>query len=152
MVGHFIKQSEIGAAPEEVFGWHARPEAIDLLTPPWERVEVIERARGLEVGSRAVFKVYAGPFWRLWVAEHVEHVPGRLFADVQRRGPFARWYHRHRFEPTRRGTTLMTDEVDYALPGGRVCELLTGPLVRARLERMFDYRHAVVAKEVPCQS
>jgi ligand-binding SRPBCC domain-containing protein len=75
-------------------------------------------------------------------------VADRLFADLQRRGPFAHWHHRHRFEPTARGTTLMTDEVEYALPGGRLAELAAGPLVRLKLQRMFDYRHEVVAREV----
>ena len=66
----------------------------------------------------------------------------------QRRGPFAYWRHRHRFEPTARGTTLMTDEVEYALPLGWLGELIAGGAVRARLQRMFDYRHRVVAEKM----
>jgi hypothetical protein len=60
---------------------------------------------------------------------------------VQRKGPFAYWYHRHRFEPTARGTTLMTDEIEYAVPFGRLGEWLAGWFVRQKLQRMFDYRH-----------
>jgi ligand-binding SRPBCC domain-containing protein len=143
----FIKQTEIAAPPDVVFAWHERPGAVERLTPPWERVEVLERASGLQVGTRVVFKVYFGPFWRLWVAEHTEYKPPLLFTDVQRQGPFAYWRHRHRFEPTARGGTLMTDEVEYAAPMGLLGEMIAGGFIRRRLERMFDYRHGVVAEQ-----
>lgn len=144
---HFIKQTEIPASPEEVFEWHELPGAVEKLTPPWERVEMVERAKSLEIGTRVVFKVYTGPVWKRWVAEHVEYDPPRLFTDVQREGPFAYWRHRHRFEATDHGTTMMIDEVEYALPLGFLGELFGGAFTRAKLRKMFDYRHGVVLEE-----
>ncbi|MBS1788783.1 MAG: SRPBCC family protein [Acidobacteria bacterium] len=144
----FIKQSEIAASPGAVFAWHELPDAVERLTPPWERAEVLEKSGGLKVGAKVVFKVYIGPFWRIWEAEHIEYDSPRLFVDVQRRGPFAYWLHRHRFEPTERGTTLMTDDIEYALPLGWLGELVTGSFTREKLQRMFDYRHRVVAEQV----
>lgn len=144
----FIKQSEIAAPPAAVFDFHEQPRAVEALTPPWERVEVVEHAGGLSVGTRVVFKMFIGPIPRLWVAEHTEYVPPHLFIDIQRRGPFAYWCHRHRFEPTAQGTTLMTDEVEYALPLGWLGELIAGGAVRAKLQRMFDYRHRIVAEKM----
>jgi len=41
----------------------------------------------------------------------------RAFTDEMRRGPFKRWRHTHRFEPTADGT-LMRDRVDFASPLG----------------------------------
>lgn len=140
----FIKQSEIPAAPEAVFAWHEQPGAVEKLTPPWEKVEMLERGQSLQVGTRVVFKVFTGPIGQKWVAEHIEYDPPRLFADVQRQGPFAYWYHRHRFEPTERGTTLMTDDIEYALPMGWLGELVGGSFTRAKLQKMFEYRHQVV--------
>jgi ligand-binding SRPBCC domain-containing protein len=141
---HFVKQSEVPAPPDAVFAWHEQPGAVERLTPPWERVEMVERGDSLRIGTRVIFKVFTGPFAKLWVAEHVEYDPPHLFADVQRRGPFAYWYHRHRFAPTGQGTTLMTDEVEYALPLGWLGALVGGGFVRAKLQKMFDYRHQVV--------
>ena len=143
----FIKQSEVAASPEAVFAWHELPDAVERLTPPWEHAEVVEKSGGLQVGAKVVFKVYVGPFWRTWEAEHIEYDPPHLFVDVQRRGPFAYWLHRHRFELTPRGTTLMTDEVEYALPLGWLGELVGGSFARKKLQRMFDYRHQVVAEQ-----
>ncbi len=140
----FVKQTEINAPPAEIFAWHEQPEALERLTPPWEKVKVLERGNSLAVGTRVVLQIVGGPFPQHWVAEHVEYEPPHLFADTQRKGPFAYWYHRHRFEPTTRGTTLMTDEIEYAVPFGWLGELAAGWFVRGKLQRMFDYRHSVV--------
>ncbi|NOT60480.1 MAG: SRPBCC family protein [Acidobacteria bacterium] len=140
----FIKQTEINATPAELFAWHERPDALERLTPPWEKVKVLERGNGLAVGTRVVLQMVGGPLPLRWVAEHVEYQPPHLFADVQRKGPFAYWYHRHRFEPTARGTTLMTDEIEYAMPFGQLGEWVAGWFVHKKLQRMFDHRHRVV--------
>lgn len=142
----FIKQSEIPASPEAVFAWHEQPGAVEKLTPPWEKVEMVERGESLRIGTRVVFKVFTGPLWQKWVAEHVQYDPPRLFADIQRQGPFAYWYHRHRFEPTAQGTTMMIDDIEYELPLGWLGELFGGGFTRAKLEKMFDYRHQVVLR------
>lgn len=142
----FMHTSEIQANPASVFAWHERPGTVEELTPPWEKVEILERGNGLQIGTRVVFRIHSGLWPQTWVAEHVEYAPPHLFADVQRRGPFAYWYHRHRFELTPRGTTLMTDEIEYKLPLGWLGELVAGWFVRAKLKKMFEYRHQVVAK------
>lgn len=144
----FTKQTEIKAPVEVVFAWHEQPGAVDKLTPPWERVEVLERSESLRPGTRVVFRVLTGPISKLWVAEHTEYNPPREFADIQISGPFAYWHHRHRFEPTPIGTTLMIDDVEYALPGGWIGELFGGGFVRVKLKKMFDYRHQVVKNEL----
>ncbi len=140
----YIKETEIPARVEDVFKWHEEPGAVERLTPPWERVEMVERAESLRIGTRVIFKVFMGPIPQKWVAEHVEYDPPRLFVDRQIEGPFAFWLHRHRFEPTEWGTTRMIDEVEYQLPLGILGELFGGAFTKAKLKRMFDYRHKVV--------
>lgn len=144
----FIKQSEIDAPVETVFAFHEKPGAMLELMPPWERTEVIQSSDSIEVGARVILKTYLGPFAQRWEAEHVEYVANRLFADRQERGPFAYWYHRHHFEPTVRGTTLMTDEIEYALPFGWLGQWLAGGFVRSKLQRVFDYRHKILAERI----
>ena len=43
----FVAASRIEAPAEELFRWHAEPGALERLTPPWEHVEMIERAAGI---------------------------------------------------------------------------------------------------------
>ena len=145
----YIKETEIEASPEEVFAWHEQEGAVERLTPPWERVQMVERANNLRVGARVVFKVFTGPIGQTWVAEHTVYEPPHLFVDVQRQGPFAYWSHRHRFERTPRNTTQMIDEIEYRLPMGWLGELFGGAFTRRKLDRMFAYRHRVVAEAFP---
>ena len=82
-----------------------------------------------------------------WLALHVEYEKNRLFVDDQIRGPFSRWVHRHQFAEERGGTRL-TDSIDFALPGGRIAEVLGGKIAQSQLRKMFEYRHAVTKREV----
>ncbi|MGL4551102.1 MAG: SRPBCC family protein, partial [Gemmataceae bacterium] len=56
-------------------------------------------------------------------------------------GPFASWYHRHHFLSDGQGGTTLRDEVEYQPPLGVLGRWFGGRLIRAKLERMFAYRH-----------
>lgn len=139
----FVKESLIRASPERVFAFHELPDALARLTPPWERVRVVESAPTLLVGSRAVVETRAlGLLPVRWVAEHTAYDPPRMFEDVQVSGPFRSWRHRHYVEP-REGGAALRDEVDYEPPLGALGRALAPLLVGRRLRRLFDYRHEV---------
>lgn len=147
-MARFRKRSRIAAPPEQVFAWHRRDDALERLVPPWARVRVTRRPAALEEGARAELTLRLGPLPVRWVAEHrdVRHLGsgGGCFTDVQVRGPFARWEHTHRILPDGHGGTLLEDDIDYALPLGRLGRLAE-PLVARRLERMFTWRHRMTA-------
>jgi ligand-binding SRPBCC domain-containing protein len=145
----FIQRTRIPASAEHVFAWHAEPEALARLTPPWERVRVVERTGGLEPGARVVLEMSRGPLRLRWVAEHTAWVPGREFTDVQRSGPFAFWEHTHRFVPDGAAACWLEDEVHYRLRGGRVAHWLAGWYVRRKLRRLFAFRHQVTRSAFP---
>ena len=68
-----------------------------------------------------------------------------LFVDRQLKGPYRLWHHTHTFEPDG-DHTLMRDVVRYALPLGPLGALAHRLFVRRDLERIFDFRHAAVAR------
>jgi uncharacterized protein (TIGR01777 family) len=143
----FRRQSRLGATAEEVFRWHARPGALERLNPPWDPAEVIFRAGGIEdEGSRVVLRV--GPLRQRWVAEHHGCRPGREFRDRQVSGPFALWRHTHRMEPDGESASILEDEIEYALPGGVIGDVLGSGFVRSTLERVFAYRHRVTTDDL----
>ncbi|MDT8436032.1 MAG: TIGR01777 family oxidoreductase [Gemmatimonadota bacterium] len=133
---------------EDVYDWHARPGAIERLSPPWEPVRVLERTGGIADGDRAVLRIGVGPLAVRWVAEHRENEPGRQFCDVQVEGPFARWKHRHRFEPIPDGGCVLEDRIEYALPLEPVSDLVAGGPVGRRIARAFAYRHRRTARDL----
>ncbi len=145
---HFVKESRIAAPPDVVFAFHESPDALVRLIPPWERVKIVEPGVSLQPGSRVALRTGFGPLSLEWVAEHTEYEAGRMFADRQVRGPFAYWYHRHRFLDDGQGGTILRDEVDYAPPMGKLGELVSGAFLESKLKRMFDYRHEVTRHAV----
>lgn len=66
----FVYRTRIEAPAEEVFAWHSRPGAFERLTPPWEKVKVIERTDGIKDGARVVLNTFACLFPQQWVPEH----------------------------------------------------------------------------------
>ena len=96
----FVKESVIRANPERVFAFHEQTDVLNLLMPPWEKARVVQPARISEVGSQAIIETRIfGPFTARWVAQHTVYDPPHLFEDVQLKGPFRSWRHRHIIEP-----------------------------------------------------
>jgi uncharacterized protein (TIGR01777 family) len=145
----FQRTCSLPVPAREAMAWHARPRAFDRLLPQWESVEVDGPARGLELGQEILIRIQQGPLRLGWLARIAELDPERGFVDEQVRGPFARWRHRHSFEPTGDGSTCrLTDSIDFAPPLGPLGRLFGGALIRSKLERMFTYRHAITRHDL----
>jgi hypothetical protein len=142
----FIKRSHFEISAQKLFEWHAQSGALERLTPPWERLEIIEPAPSLTNGSRGTFRIHAGPFPIRWSFEHRDFQAGRQFCDVMIHGPFHRWEHAHRFIPDGPGSCWLEDRIEYELPFGRIGRALGGRFVRHKLERLFEYRHRITAQ------
>jgi len=139
----FVKESVIRATPERVFAFHEQENALELLLPPWESARVIKSAKISQVGERAIVETWIlGPITVQWIAEHTLYERPHMFEDVQIKGPFRSWRHRHVIELHQNGATLR-DEIDYEPPLGFVGRAFAPLLVERRLRRLFDYRHEV---------
>jgi ligand-binding SRPBCC domain-containing protein len=65
--------------------------------------------------------------------------PPVMFTDEQLRGPYRSWVHTHRFADLGQGSTLITDEVRYALPWAPL-DRIVRPAVARQLGRIFRWR------------
>ena len=142
----FARESIIKAPPEKVFAFHALPDAIERLIPPWENAKIIQKADITKIGSQAIIeqKIF-GLFPSRWVAEHTKYEPPRLFEDVQISGPFKAWRHQHIIEPHAEGA-LLKDEIEFE-PPFRIFGAIAAPFaILPKLEKMFAYRHEVTRK------
>lgn len=144
----FTKETAMPVSASTLYRWHMQPGAFDQLVPPDQKIEVLERPERLEAGAKLIMKIYLGPIGVRWVAHHRDFVQNRQFVDEQVRGPFAHWIHTHRFIPVDEHASILSDHIEYRLPGGKLGELLGGWAIEAMLERMFDYRHTQTRKMV----
>ena len=142
----FKYSSVIDAPVEVVWNFHERADVLQLLTPPWQPVQVIRREGGLEVGAITEFRLYLGVLPLTWLARHTECEKYHLFTDQQVSGPFESWTHHHKFE-LENAQTRLTDEIFFSIPGGDPVEFVSGWLVQMQLDAMFRYRHQVTKKE-----
>ena len=142
----FVKESVIRASSERVFAFHEQPDVLNLLLPPWERARVIQTAKISEVGTSAIIETsILGPIKTRWVAQHTVYDPPHVFEDVQVKGPFCSWRHRHIVEPHAEGA-MLRDEIDYEPPLGFLGRVVAPLLVERRLQKLFDYRHEVTRR------
>jgi hypothetical protein len=74
-----------------------------------------------------------------WQTEICAWNPPYFFVDEQIKGPYREWRHTHRFE-AHGSRTMMTDEVQYALPFGVLGRIVHALKVRRDVIRIFDYR------------
>jgi ligand-binding SRPBCC domain-containing protein len=142
----FQYSSSIEASPEVVWQFHERKDILQLLTPPWQPVEIVRHEGGLGVGAISEFRLWLGFISLRWIARYIECEPNKLFIDRQEEGPMQSWLHRHQFDQEG-GNTRLTDAIEYELPGGILAELLLGWWVDSRLREMFRYRHQVTKRE-----
>jgi ligand-binding SRPBCC domain-containing protein len=149
---------------ELVFAFFANPANLPHVMPP--RLETrIEDARIAPPPARPVhpdpsrrfLSVAAGPgseilisFYPIrwvpkrvsWMARITEFVWNSHFVDEQVRGPFSEFHHRHEIQAEERDGiegTLVSDEIEYALPYGFIGRI-GGALVRRKLSQSFSYR------------
>lgn len=144
----FIKISRIPAPAEAVFAWHARPGAIERLSPPWDPLEIVSRTGGIEAGAEVRMKIKAGPIPVPWHARHVAFEKNKYFQDIQVKGPFAAWTHTHAFQDIDGRTSLLEDRIDFTLPFHPVSAFFGESFVLQKLARIFTYRHDTVIHDI----
>jgi uncharacterized protein (TIGR01777 family) len=149
---HFTYRSHLPAPADIVWDWHARPGALERLTPPWDRIRIVGRTGGLEDGARVTMSVPVGPLRVRWVSRHRDCVRGRGFVDEQIEGPFASWTHTHTMvdEPAAagRGGSMLDDRIDYLPPYGAPGRWLAQRVMAGRLAALFRYRHETLRADL----
>jgi ligand-binding SRPBCC domain-containing protein len=126
--------------PEDAFAFFADPGNLEAITPDWLRFRIVAAPATLDRGARIRYRLRLFGVPISWLTEIVAWEPPHGFTDVQLRGPFSLWEHRHELSPAGSDATEMRDRVRYALPLGILGEAARALLVDRWLERIFDYR------------
>lgn len=127
--------------PAEIFPFFADANNLEAITPPWLKFSVVGAGpivmrQGACIDYR--LKVHGLPM--RWQSEITLWEPPYRFCDEQRRGPYQRWVHTHSFVE-HQGGTLCLDDVEFAVPGGRLIEKL---FVRRDVRTIFEYRQSAL--------
>lgn len=131
----------------EVFAFFADPANLALITPGWLRFRLLTPGTALARWAVVEYRIaWLGiPLrWRSFIREYD---PPARFVDVQVRGPYHRWEHRHLFVEER-GGTWVSDRVTYRLPWGVLGRAVHRLLVGRQLAAIWAYRRQRIGELV----
>ena len=147
---------------EQVFQFFEDPKNLPQIMPVWMQVKLEQLAIVLPsapagvnaagAGSRLVASFRAVPFLPFRIrseARITSFSANEYFEDVQGRGPFQSWHHRHEFAPeTRNGIpgTRVRDQVEYAIGFEPMGKFLNALFIAPQIRRTFAYRRQAVER------
>lgn len=147
LLSHFEYRSTYPCSAEHLYNWHSMPGALERLLPPWENTSIVARTGRIEVGSTTTLRMHAGLFPFTFTAHHTKNIPGRMFQDIQEKGPFASWSHSHFFKEVDDGA-MLEDRIAYSLPAHRFIPGCIKERVEKKLLRMFEHREQVLREDL----
>ncbi len=109
------------------------------ITPPWLNFRVLTPNIDMRPGAEIDYIIRWLGLPMRWKTVITEYAPPKFFVDMQARGPYTLWHHRHEFTETPEGT-LVADCVDYKLPLGALGRMAHGVIVGRQLLEIFRYR------------
>ncbi len=151
---------------ERVFAFFSNPENLPRIMPASSRTKLIalnrmpvpnpppgiaaDRAAGVDSTIVTSFRVFPFlPVRARWIARITEFEWNHYFADVQDRGPFKSWHHRHEFQAeTRDGVTgtLVRDRIEYEVGFGFLGTIANAIFVRRQMQNTFAQRQQVLPR------
>ena len=146
MSTHTLVASQLVDRPiDEVFAFFANPQNLGRITPPGLGFEQLSTDVVTNAGQRLEHRIrpLLGVPVR-WRSRITRWEPPHAFEDVQERGPYRHWTHRHAFTAVDGGTRV-DDEITYALPLGPLGDVAHGLVVRDQLLEIFRHRARTVA-------
>lgn len=128
----------------EVFPFFSDAKNLELITPPWLNFKILKiSSREIKTGTLIDYSLKLHGFPINWRTEILNWEPNSKFSDTQLKGPYKKWHHTHYFESLKNGT-LMTDEIIYQLPLGKMGSLAAGGLVASDVKKIFKYRKKII--------
>jgi ligand-binding SRPBCC domain-containing protein len=135
----------VEASIEATWAFFSAAENLPRITPPAMQFRIdAAPAGGIQQDSVLDYTVRVMGVPMRWRTLITSWTPPHQFIDLQLRGPYSLWHHRHTFRPVDDGVEC-ADAVLYRLPMGMLGRLAQ-PLVRRELLAIFRYRREAIAR------
>ena len=160
MPGHLTFQQWVPYSVERVFEFFSNPQNLPRIMPPASATRLIavnrvpppgfgtDKTAGVGTTIVTSFRVFPFlPFRAQWIARISEFEWNHHFADVQEKGPFKRWHHRHELTAEiKNGVhgTCVTDVVDYDVGFGLLGDIANTLFVHHQIARTFAIRQRIL--------
>ncbi len=156
MASHLKFEQWVPFPVETVFEFFSNPENLPRIMPAASATRIVALKRVAPPGSAPLTAAGVGstivtsfrvlpllPLRATWIARITEFERNFYFADVQDKGPFRSWHHRHELIAQVRENvagTLVRDVIDYEVGFGWLGTLANSIFVRRQMESTFRER------------
>jgi hypothetical protein len=150
-MAHIFFEAEINSSVEDVFLYRTGEGALERLTPPWQKVSIIEYDGELPKNGTATFSIkekWLPPV--KWKSEFSNYEKNKCYTETLISGPFKKWVHTRYFEPLDKNKCKVRDEIEFILPFGKLGALLGEKEVRQNLNDLFKFRYEALASMSTC--
>lgn len=139
-MAHIQVQRIIKAPSFKVYQYLTAPENLKTQLEGLVAVELLNPGIDPKPGSEFLFQMqrFGVDYPIRFVVE--KYVTGHSFTYNQVKGLLASWRHTMRFEEKEAHSTLVTDLVEYEVPGGIVGRLIDDFLARREMRKILEYR------------
>jgi uncharacterized protein (TIGR01777 family) len=136
-----FKQQQWTPKPlNDVFDFFSDVKNLEELTPPLLNFRVVGKStENIQEGTKIDYKLKIRGVPAKWTSLITNWQPMTQFADVQLKGPYAKWHHLHLFRPLA-GGVLIEDKVVYRLPFSRFGGNFLHGFIRKDVKTIFSYR------------
>lgn len=138
----FKAEQFLNVSLREAWDFFSSPHNLAVITPPALGFKVLTKLTDEPVCAGLIIDYTVTPLygiplrWKTLISE-VEEL--KYFVDLQLKGPYKLWEHRHTFTEQDNGV-LMHDHVRYQLPFGLIGQLAHPILVKRKIEEIFNFR------------
>ncbi len=142
---HELKMEQWVPQPlDKTFSFFKKCENLEPLTPDFMNLKIVDKSTDKVTEGTTIdyqLRLHGIPF--SWQSKITEWEPNQRFADIQTKGPYSFWHHKHEFEE-KNGGTLLKDHVTYKVPFGILGDLLANQFIKKDLEDIFSYRRSKI--------
>ncbi len=142
----FFSEQYLPYASEKIFPFFSEARNLERIIPRSMNFKVTKMSSNeIQRGTLITYRLKVRGIPIHWVTEISDWQPPQEFTDLQLKGPYSSWSHRHRFEAMSSGT-LMTDVVRFRVPLGVLGRWVAAIWIRRELQSIFQFRREVVAE------
>jgi ligand-binding SRPBCC domain-containing protein len=149
MAAHSLKMvQKIPAPVGDVWKLFSQSANLVQLTPAGMDIRIVSAIDDRPIYPGQIIEYKLKPLWGMtirWITEIGVVEQERFFMDIQRKGPYRLWEHKHYFQPIQGGVE-MTDIVNYQIPMGILGRMANSVLVKQKLRQVFEHRFRQVEK------
>jgi ligand-binding SRPBCC domain-containing protein len=142
----FETQTILNKPIQEVFPFFANAENLDKVTPPWLKFEILTPMPiEMKIGTQVDYRLRLHGIPIRWRSEITEWDPPHKFTDIQIKGPYQFWKHKHLFSADS-NRTKMVDRIQYRIPGWIFSPIVHSLFVKHDLDKIFAFREKTFLK------